>query len=328
MDQPPIAPNPYDETDRKVQMPKTRLRQLFSEPLLHFLVAGILVFGGYRLFIADPEAEVDGQQIEISADDIRQIAVAWLAQGRSLPTPDQLQSLVDQKVAEEILFREGMALGLDRNDEIIKRRLAQKMDFLAADIAALQEPTKPELVEWFAKNSERFALPSRASFRQLYFSPDKRGNAAREDALSALGVIAGKPADAAEVAAVADPFILRTYYRDSTPDEIVKEFGPAFAAELFKLDPAGWRGPIHSGYGWHLVWIDQMEASRIPTFEEVVADVKSAWLDARYQEVKRAALEEMRSRYTVVVAPLDQIDLSDLRRPAGAGGAPSESISQ
>lgn len=302
-------------------------RGLLGEPLVHFLAAGTILFGAYWLFNEKPESAVDGQQIEISANDIRQMAVAWLAQGRSPLTRDQLQSLIDQKVTEEILFREGMALGLDRNDEIVKRRIAQKMDFLAADIAAMQEPEKAELVEWFSRNSERFALPPRASFRQLYFSPDKRGAAARNHAVAALDVIAGKRADSPEVAALADPFILRTYYRNSTPDQMLKEFGPAFAAELFKLEPGGWRGPIQSGYGWHLVWIDAMEPGRIPAFEEVEADIRAAWHDARYQEVKRAALDEMRSRYTVVVVPLDTVNLSDLRSPDPANLS-SEPVSQ
>jgi hypothetical protein len=302
-------------------------RGLLGEPLVHFFAVGAILFGAYWFFNEEPEMAVDERQIEISANDIRQMAVAWLAQGRSPLTRDQLQSLVDQKVAEEVLFREGMALGLDRNDEIIKRRIAQKMDFLAADVAAMQEPEKAELAKWFSENSDRFALPPRASFRQLYFSPDKRGAAARDDAEAALRVIAGKRADSPEVAALADPFILRTYYRNSTPDQMLKEFGPAFAADLFKLESGGWRGPVRSGYGWHLVWIDAMEAARIPAFEEVEADVRSAWHDARYQEIKRSALEEMRSRYTVVVVPLDSVDLSDLRSPDPAN-ASAEPVSQ
>jgi hypothetical protein len=298
---------------------------LISEPLAHFFLAGAVLFAAFSFLEKEPESVADQKQIEINADDIRQIAVSWLSQGRSPPTADQLQSLVDQKVTEEVLFREGVALGLDRNDEIIKRRVAQKMDFLAADVAALQEPSNAELREWFSQNSSRFALSPHASFRHLYFSPDRRGKAARSDAMSALGVIAGKPAASPEVAAVADPFMLRNYYGDSTPDQMVKEFGPGFAANLFTLKPGSWQGPVQSGYGWHLVWIDAMKPGRVPAFEEVEADVKSAWIDARYQEVKRSAVEEMRSRYTVTVVPLDTVDLSDLRSLANA---PIESISR
>lgn len=303
-----------------------RFRDFVSEPLVHFIAAGAILFAAYSLFSGEPEATADRKTIEISADDVRQIAVAWMAQGRAPLTRQQLQSLIDQKISEEVLFREGMAFGLDRNDEIIKRRVAQKMDFLAADVAVLQEPEKAELVQWFSENAARFALPSRASFRQLYFSPDRRGAAARSDAEATLQAIAGKRADSQEVAALADPFILRTYYRNSTPEQILKEFGPGFAAELFQLEAGGWRGPIQSGYGWHIVWIDAMEPGRVPAFEEVETDVRAAWHDARYQEVKRAALDEMRSRYTVSVVPLDTVDLGDPRSPNP--DAPSAPISQ
>lgn len=287
-----------------------RWRRLLGEPLVHFFAVGALVFGAYWLYDTEPAA--DSRQIEISANDVRQIIVAWLAQGRSPLTRGQLQSLIDQKVSEEVLFREGLALGLDRNDEIIKRRVAQKMDFLAADVAALQEPEKAELLEWFATHIERFSLPPRMSFRHLYFSPDQRGSNARGDAQAALEAIADKTADSVEVVASADTSTLRNYYSNATPEQMLKEFGPVFATELFKLEPGGWHGPIQSGYGWHLVWIDSLEPPRVPGFDEVETDVKTAWRDNRYLEIKRSALEEMRARYTVVVPSLDTIDMRDL----------------
>ena len=112
-----------------------------------------------------------------------------------------------------------------------------------------------------------------------------------------------------------------------TPAQTAKEFGPAFADALFELKPGAWQGPVQSGYGWHLVWVDSIEPGRIPLYEEVKPDVKAAWLDARYREVKRNALEEMRSRYKVVVVPLDKVDLSKLGTPDAAGAA-QELISQ
>ncbi|WP_340109980.1 peptidylprolyl isomerase [Pikeienuella sp. HZG-20] len=319
----PAAPRPAAPDDHAAG----RLRRLLAEPLFHFCAVGVIVFGAYWLLQEEPEDAAYGEKIEISADDVRQIAVAWLAQGRPPLTEAQLRSVIDQKIADEILFREGLALGLDRNDEIIRRRVVQKMDFLAADIAALQEPDRAELLEWFSQNEDRFALPPRASFRQLYFSPDKLGASARDVAAAALDTIAGKPIASPEVEALTDSFVLRPYYSDAAPDRILKEFGPVFAAEVFKLAPGGWRGPVQSGYGWHLVWIESIAAGRVPAFEEVEADIRSAWIDARYQEIKRAALEEMRSRYTVNVVPLETIDLRDLRDPAQASGA-AEPITQ
>jgi peptidyl-prolyl cis-trans isomerase C len=305
----------------------TRLRKILGEPLLHFFVVGALVFGTYRFFNPQPEEAADPQRIELTESDVQQLAVSWLAQGRPLPTPDELRSLVEQKINEEILSREAIALGLDQDDQIIKRRLAQKMDFLAADLAAIDEPTDAELADWYGKNSDRFALPPHASFRHLYFSPDKRGNAAEQDAADALASMAGKQADAAESQSLGDPFMLRDFYGDATPAQTAKEFGPAFAQAVFGLKPGAWQGPVPSGYGWHLVWVDSLEPGRVPPYEEVKADVKAAWLDNRYQEVKRNALAEMRSRYTVVVTPLDSVDLEDLGAKGG-DAAQAEQVSQ
>jgi peptidyl-prolyl cis-trans isomerase C len=315
MDLLPIAPEPSLRSDPPS---KARWRWFLSEPLLHFVVVGTVLFGAYRLISPEPEQGAGSRKIELTKDDARQLAVTWLAQGRPAPTPDQLRSLMDQKVTEEILFREAVALGLDRNDEIIKRRLAQKMDFLAADLAAMDEPSTDQLKEWYSKNSVRFALPPHLSFRHLYFSFDKHGEASREAAIAAISVISGKPAGSPEVGSVADPFMFRNYYGDATPEQMAKEFGPDFAKAIFNLKPGSWQGPIPSGYGWHLIWIDSIEPGRVPSFEEVTSAVKEAWLGERYTEVKNTALKEMRSRYMVTMPSIGPDDLQDLQIPAGA----------
>ncbi|EPE97160.1 peptidylprolyl isomerase [Rhizobium grahamii] len=299
-------------------VPKKKWQRLLSEPLLHFVVVGVVLFGGYRLFTPAPEEAVDQQKINLTKDDVRQLAVTWLAQGRPPPTPDEMRSLMDQKVTEEILFREAVSLGLDRDDEIIKRRLAQKMDFLAADLASLDEPNNAQLEAWYAKRSDRFALSPHLSFRHLYFSFDKHGEAARDAAVAAIPTISGKPASSPEVASVADPFMFRNYYSDATPDQMAKELGPNFAKALFTLKPGSWQGPVQSGYGWHLIWVDSIEPGRVPAFEEVAPAVKSAWLDERYAEVKSNALKEMRSRYVVNLPTVTADDLRGLEVPAGA----------
>jgi peptidyl-prolyl cis-trans isomerase C len=113
----------------------------------------------------------------------------------------------------------------------------------------------------------------------------------------------------------ADPFMFQDYYAERAPDQIAKEFGPAFAKAVFQLKPGAWQGPIQSGYGWHLVFVDATEPGRVPAFEEVESDVKSAWLEQKQREIKRIALETMRARYTVVVPPIDAVDLGSLQIP-------------
>lgn len=298
--------------------PKSRWRRAIGEPLLHFLVVGGFLFGAYHLLTpSQGEGEANTNRIVLTKDDVRQLAISWLAQGRSSPTAEQVRGLVDQKVTQEILFREAVALGLDRDDEVVKRRLAQKMDFLATDVASLQEPTDAELKAWFDKNSETFALPAHATFRHLYFSMDRHGKETKEVAAAALALVEGKSPDSSEVAAIGDPFMFQNHYGDATPDQMSKEFGPEFSNELFQLTPGKWVGPVKSGYGWHLVWIDAIEPGRIPIYAEVMPNVKAGWIDDKYREIKATALEEMRSRYSVIVPPIEAADFQDLQVPPG-----------
>jgi peptidyl-prolyl cis-trans isomerase C len=276
-------------------------RGWLREPLLHFLLIGIALFAGYRALHPSSEAGAQSTRIELTQDDLIQMSVTWLAQGRPPPTPEQMRSLVESRVREEILYREALALGLDKGDTIIRRRLAQKMEFLAEDVSALKEPGPEEIRAWFANNAQRFALAPRVSFRHLYFSFDRRGERAREAAAEARGKLAGKAGEWPAVTDLADPFMFQDHYADRSFDEMAKLFGPSFARELLRLEPGSWQGPIQSGYGWHLIWVDSIAPSRVPAFEEIEPEVKSEWLMEQRAEAKRIAFQAMRARYLVVL---------------------------
>jgi hypothetical protein len=268
---------------------------------VHFLFIGILLFVGYRVLHPTADGAPQSSRIELTEDDLRQMSAAWLAQGRPPLTPEQMQSLVEQRVREEILYREALALGLDRNDTIVKRRLAQKMEFLAEDMSALREPTGEELRAWFEKSSARFTLPPRASFHHLYFSTDRRGDRARDEAARALPKLAGKPGDWAGAAALADPFMFQDSYGDRSFEQLATLFGPSFARAVVQLPAGSWQGPIESGYGWHLVWVDSITPGRVPGFEEIEPEIVSAWVAEERATAKRKAFEVMRARYEVVL---------------------------
>jgi len=209
-------------------------------------------------------------------------------------------------VQEEVLYREGLAMGLDKDDTIVKRRMAQKMQFLAEDVAAAHEPTTGELREWFERNRAMFEQPPRVSFRHLYFSPDRRGARARDDAAAALAKLAGQPEDTKLAASLADPFMFQEYYRDRAPEFLGKEFGPRFAVTVAKLPAGSWQGPVESGFGWHLVFVDTRVPGRVPVFEEIEADVKTAWLADQKSRAWEKAYKDMRAKYTVLLpAPPD-----------------------
>ncbi len=285
------------------------VKRWLREPLLHFLLLGAVLFGVYELTQAGQTGPVSSKEIRLTLNELTQMALLFRSQWQREPTPVELNRLVENRVEEEILYREALAMGLDKDDEIVKRRMAQKMQFLAEDVAAAREPTTAELKNWYERNSSKFAQPNRVSFRHLYFSPDRRGNHARDDAAKALARLTGQPEDSQIADSLADPFMFQAYYRDRAPEFLGKEFGPQFAQAVEKLAPGSWQGPIESGYGWHLVFVDTVIPGRVPVFEEVEPDVKTAWLGEQKARAWQKTYEEMRAKYTVLLpAPPEAIN--------------------
>jgi parvulin-like peptidyl-prolyl isomerase len=299
------------------------MKRLLHEPLVHFLLIGAVLFGVYSLTQSGRPATAGSKEIRLSLDEVAQLTLLFQAQWRRPPTPQELERMVENKVQQEILYREALAMGLDKDDEIVKRRMAQKMQFLAEDVAAAREPTAAELRTWFEKNSAKFAQPPRLSFRQLYFSPDRRGARARGDAEVALAKLAGQPVDAKIASAFADPFMFQEYYRDRAPDFLGKEFGPQFALSVAKLAPGSWQGPIESGFGWHLVFVDTVIPGRMPAFEEIEPDVKTAWLAEQKALAWQKAYKEMRTKYTVLLPAPPESAPARGAAPTAAGKAPT-----
>jgi hypothetical protein len=283
------------------------MRRVLREPLLQFLVLGAILFAGYQFALPHAATGPSSTQIRLSLDDLAQLVTLFQSQWNRPPTPDELQRLVEERIREEVLYREALAMGLDKDDTIVKRRMAQKMQFLAEDVAAAHEPTAEELRIWYQKNSDKFALPSRVSFRHLYFAPDRRGPRARDDAASALAKLAGLPEDAPAATSLGDPFMFQGYYGDRTSEQVAKEFGPPFAQVVANLTPGSWQGPIESGYGWHLVFVDSVVPGRIPELDEIEPDVKTAWLSDQRERAWHQAFAKMRAKYTVLLpAPPDE----------------------
>ena len=277
------------------------LRRFCGDSLVQFLLIGLALFLGYTFLHRHQSEVAPSHQIALTLDDLRAMELTFQSQWQRQPTAEEFNSMVENKIQEEILYREGLAMGLDKDDTIVKRRMAQKMQFLAEDVAAAHEPSSAELKAWFSRNAEKFALPSRITFRHIFFGFDKRGQNAQRDAAAALGKLAGQPQTSPLAAASADAFMFEDYYADRTAQQLAKEFGPTFAVGIFRLHPGAWAGPIESGYGWHLVFIDSLIPGRIPGFEEVEPDVRTAWLATQKAQAWQAAYARMRARYTVLL---------------------------
>ena len=304
------------------------LSGLLREPLVHFLAIGGVLLGAYSLLDRAPEEEASPKEIVLTVDSMAQLLMIFESQWKRQPTQDEFNAMIEDRIRQDVLYREALALGLDKEDTIVKRRMVQKMQFLAEDVAAQQEPTSDELRAWFAGHTDLFTVPARISFRHLYFSPDKRGGSARDDAGKALAGLDGAPQNAALTGSLGDHFMFQDYYGDRASQAIAGEFGVEFADAVATLQPGSWQGPVKSGYGWHLVFVDNKTAARVPAFEEVEQEVKTAWLGTQKAEAWRKAYEEMRAKYTVIMpvpAEADEAGAPEgtvAQTPGQAAGAP------
>jgi hypothetical protein len=242
-------------------------------------------------------------KIVVTAGQVEHLAAGFTKAWQRPPTDAELKGLIDDWVREEIATREAMALGLDKDDTVIRRRLRQKMEFVSDDIATQAEPTDADLSAYLQTHPESFRVEPRLTFSQVYLNPAKHGGHLARDAARALAELKHAGA-AADLAALGDPFLLEHTFQSVPTSEIAKQFGEKFAAELGGLTPGQWQGPVASGYGVHLVLVNERIEGRLPTLAEARDAVRREWANAQRLEASRRFYEEMLKRYTVTVEGL------------------------
>ncbi len=275
------------------------MKKILREPLSHFLIAGMILFGFWGTW--GDRSELDSDRIRVGSARIEQIKTAWKKQFSRAPTEKELDNLIEQFVQEEVLYREALALGLEKEDSIVRRRLAQKMRFLIQDVSDRDLPQEAELNEFFEKNRQRFRSPARISFTHIYFNRDRRGNNALNDAENMLiGLQASHRERAPEKG---DPFMLNHDYVRVSRQETTRLFGKAFAKGLFVLKSGPWQGPIPSSYGVHLVRIAEHIPARLPEFSEVAERVRQEFINNRRRKANEEAIKKLKEGYKIVIDP-------------------------
>jgi hypothetical protein len=270
--------------------------KLLREPLLHFLLIGAVLFGVYQFTSGD---EVAPDEIVVSTGQIASLQAIFSQTWQRRPTADETQALVDEYIRDEVLYREGVAMGLDRDDAIVRRRIRQKMEFLA-DLTAEVQPTDAELKTFVAQHPERFSGEPRVSFVQVYFPAG--AEAANEAEVERLRLALN--AGSADASTAGSPFLAGSDFRDLTTSDVAQTFGANFASSVEKVTPGTWQGPVTSGYGTHLVRVvERVEASE-PPFEQIREAARTEWLHARKVQAADALFEELRSRYVIKVEDL------------------------
>lgn len=255
-----------------------------KEPLVHFLAAGGLLFALFA-WIGEP-VDPASRSITVDKEEQARIALQWeLTNGRP-PTDAELAAQIDRFVRDEVLYREALRMGLDRDDAVVRQRMASKMDYLAASAAETAQPDDSVLQDWLKRHPTRFAEDARFGFEQLFFA--ERGKA--ESALAKGGQVGG------------EAISLPAKERDASRSEVSAWFGEEFAAAIDRLEPGPkWQGPVQSGFGWHLVRLTDKQVGDVPPLAEVRQQVENDWRSATAEARREEAYRILRDAYDVQI---------------------------
>lgn len=277
--------------------PATFFRTLQREPLVHFVLAGFVLFIGGEVH----RSRNDVHQIVVTQQREAHLASRYELQFGARPDAPTLARLVGRDVEEEMLFRQGLALGLDRDDEIVRRRIVQKMRFLLEDLSAPSEPSDADLSTYYRAHAEQYAAPPRITFSHLYFSHDAGDRAARERASGALDLLSSGAAQMSDVHVLGDPFPDRYHFSAYEPEQVYRLFGRTEFSEAALSAPLErWMGPYRSAYGWHLVRVEARSEAQHLDLPTVRDRVRTDYLLDAQARTNATAIEALASQYTVV----------------------------
>jgi peptidyl-prolyl cis-trans isomerase C len=274
--------------------------KLLREPLLHFLFIGAAIYLLYGAFAETAPEETD-KTIVVSAGEAEWMRTSWQKRWNRPPTPDEFDGLIQQYIRETVLYREALTMGLNQHDQVIRRRLAQKLEFLAKDLVALTPPTEADLQAYFEQHRERYEEPVLYTFTQVFIDPDQRGDATLEDAEKIKAELIARGDDTEDAGALGDRFMLQNYFPQKALSEISKQFGSGFTESLIELRPGQWHGPVLSGYGVHLVYVQGIIEPPAPEFAQVRDRVAVDWKGDKSEELNEQFYENLREQYTVVI---------------------------
>ena len=283
--------------------------RVLKEPLLHFFAAGGMLFAVYA-WMGEAATDTGPRQLRIGEGEVRWLSEIWTRQWQRPPSGDELRGLVDELVREELLAREARELGLDQDDTVVRRRLAQKLTFLIEDTAGFAEPSESELQRLYDSEPHHSRDEARISFAHVYFSPSQRTDA-EADARSALSELAGR-GEGADPAELGDGLMIESEFRDADQRTVAAQLGPEFAEAVFALQVDAWQGPIRSSYGLHLVQVSALKPMQRRNFEDVKETLTERWREANRRELTDRYVEQLLEKYDLVLEDNVKAAIGDL----------------
>lgn len=281
------------------------MNRLLREPLLHFLLIGSALFILYGL--TNEEGNVAPDRIMISSGKIEQLSENFKRSRMRPPTEAEMSALLENYIREEVFYREALAMGLDQNDPLVRKRMNMKLEFILEDLSS-KNVTDEELALFMEENPDKFRIPAQISFEQVYLNPDK-GKDLDADAKQLLV----KLNDGVSPEILGDRTLLPFEYNLVRQNEITNSFGERFAEEVMAFTPGDWIGPIYSEYGVHLLKINKRVEERKPKLKEIRAYVEREYLAKIRKEQKDLAYKNLREGYDIIVEPIKNIQIDQVK---------------
>jgi hypothetical protein len=271
-----------------------RMRKLLGEPMLHFVLIGIALFAAYQW---RAPVDSDGRRIVITQGVLNDLVTQHVAAKGREPSPTELNHLVELYVRDEILYREGVKLGIDRDDLVVKRRVRQKIELIAEEEASTQAPTDADLSAYLAANQGRFVQPAILTFEQVFLGQ----STSNPGVVRAVAVTHQALRNGRDPATLGTPTLLPSRMTHAAADLIARDFGDAFAAALETMPIGEWTGPIDSSFGAHYVRVSDRTPAVVPPLAPVREQVAREWENERRQRARTDSYARMRADYEVSI---------------------------
>jgi hypothetical protein len=285
-------------------------RKLIREPLVQFLIVGAGIYGLYALWGVPPQEEQD-RTVVITEDHVSSLATGFAKRWNRPPTNEELLGLVREYVRETLLYREALTMGLDKDDHIIRRRMAQKLEFLTNDLVKLSPPDDAVLQQYLDDNMARFRAPDLITFSHIFIDPDQRGDETLPEAELLLGELRLAGAPDANTLDLGDRFMMQSHFAEVPYREIQRQMGSGFADAVMLLEPGQWHGPVLSGYGVHLVYVSGTIKAGDPALDDVREDVMNEYFRDQTEKFNAEYLEALMERYEVIMEDPVKTDPED-----------------
>jgi len=277
------------------------LNKLMQKPMIQFFIIGSIMYLIYIL-IAQINTTTQNQDntVTITSGEINSLEEIWMSRYKRAPTALEMKSLINQHLEETILFNEALKMGLNKNDNVIRQRMSQKLQFLSDDLIRPEPPTENDLIEYYKANLDTYKSDDVVTISQIYLDPNARGDKINNDAENIITRLNGLDFFPTNLNKYGDSFALQVYFTAQSKLELTKLFDRKFAVNIFKLEQNLWLGPIDSKYGKHLIYIHKKTLGQVPKYEEVKETVSENWMFEKQKDLNNLYLDGLLDRYEII----------------------------